>query len=157
MLHREKNQLDFSDRSILKQLQENARKPYRKIAEDLGLSNSFVHQRIRKMESMGVVQGHAAKINGKALGLSTLAYTGITLKEARFSRSIMEALKELPEVESGHYISGKYAILCKIRCRDNEHLHEILYTHIHGIEGVGGTDSFIVFSEGFEKPVFVGE
>lgn len=146
-------QLDYADQEILKKLLEHGRKPYRKIAEELKLSNSLVHQRIRKLEEAGIIAGHTIQLNEEALGLHSLAFTGIVLKEARFSRSIMEALEQIPEVESGHYISGKYAILCKIRCRDNQHLHEVLYTRIHGIEGVGGTDSFICFSEGFEKSV----
>ena len=43
------NQFDFIDQQILIKLRLDARKPYSQIAEVLKVSNSLIHQRIKKL------------------------------------------------------------------------------------------------------------
>ena len=49
--------LDDVDRDILRLLQENARIPHAEIARRVGMVPSAVLERVRKLESRGVVQG----------------------------------------------------------------------------------------------------
>jgi Lrp/AsnC family transcriptional regulator for asnA, asnC and gidA len=44
------SQLDYTDKQILIALKADARKAFSKIADDLKISNSLVHQRIKKNE-----------------------------------------------------------------------------------------------------------
>ena len=44
------SQLDYTDKQILLALKADARKAFSKIADDLKISNSLVHQRIKKMK-----------------------------------------------------------------------------------------------------------
>jgi Lrp/AsnC family transcriptional regulator for asnA, asnC and gidA len=147
-----KNQnIDYLDKEIIQKLSENARIPFSDLAKELNISNSLVHLRVRKLQEAGVITGFSVKLHAKELGFETITYTGIVTKEARYSYSIAEKLKEIPEVIECHWVSGKYALFIKIVAQNNEELRKILYEQVHQIEGVGSTDSFFSFGAAFEK------
>lgn len=152
-------QLDYVDEQILLALKADARKAFSKIAEDLNISNSLVHQRIKKMKEEGVILKSDLILDEKKLGYNTKSYVGIRLREARFAEDVVAALENIPEVTECNYVSGKYAIFVRVYAKDNDHLRTILYNKIHDIEGVGGTESFICFSTNFNRsvPVIAGE
>ena len=153
------SQLDYTDKQILLALKADARKAFSKIADDLKISNSLVHQRIKKMKEDGVIIKADLILDEKKIGYSTKSYVGIRLKEARFADKVVKKLKDIVEVTECNYVSGKYAIFVLVYAKDNDHLRSVLYDQIHEIEGVGGTDSFICFSTNFDRsvPVTLGE
>ena len=143
--------IDFLDREIIQKLSENGRIAFSDLARELNISNSLVHLRVRKLQEFGVITGFSVKLAPKEVGFETITYTGIVTKEAHFSYSIAEKLKQIPEVVECHWVSGNYALFIKIVAANNEELRKILYEQIHQIEGVGSTDSFFSFGSAFEK------
>ena len=147
------SQFDYTDKEILHILRKDARKAYSKIAEDLNISNSLVHQRIKKLTEAGVIKHAEFVLDEKMLGFKTKSYTGIRLREARFAKSVMEALQKIEEIVECNYVSGNYAIFILIFAKDNEHLRKVLYEQVHLINGVAGTDTFICFDTGFKRNI----
>ncbi|AOC96607.1 Regulatory protein AsnC [Flavobacterium anhuiense] len=143
--------IDALDREIIQKLSENGRIAFSDLARELNISNSLVHLRVRKLQESGVITGFSVKLDPKEVGFETITYTGIVTKEAHFSYSIAEKLKQIPEVVECHWVSGNYALFIKIVAANNEELRKILYEQIHQIEGVGSTDSFFSFGSAFEK------
>lgn len=148
-----KSQFDYIDTKILKSLRKDARKAYSKIAEELKVSNSLVHQRIKKLTDTGVIKNTEFVLDEKKLGFKTKSYTGIRLREARFAESVMAEMQKIDEIVECNYVSGNYAIFILIFARDNEHLREVLYEQVHLINGVAGTDTFICFDTGFKRNI----
>ena len=146
-------QIYYIDQEILKILNKDARFPYSEIAKTLGISNSLVHQRVKKMIETGIVESTTVKFHAKSMGFLTKSYTGIRLKEARYAESVMEELKKIEEITECNFVSGNYAIFILIFARDNEDLRRILYQQVHLIEGVAGTDTFISFDTCFERSI----
>ena len=147
------SQLDFTDSEILLALKKNARKAYSKIAEELNISNSMVHQRINKLKDIGLIKNYDIVLDEKLLGYSTKSYIGIGLKSGHFSEHVVTELDKIPEIVECNYVSGNYAIFILLYAKDNDHLRSLLYDKIHMIEGVAGTDTFICFSTNFKKNV----
>ncbi len=145
------DRFDYIDQQILFKLRKDARRAYSQIAEELNISNSLVHQRIRKMKKDGLIKGAEIVIDEKVLGYKTKSYTGIRLREARFAEETMKALRDIEEVVECNYVSGNFALFILIFARDNEHLREILYEQVHQINGVAGTDTFICFDTVFKR------
>lgn len=145
--------IDYVNKKIIQKLSSDGRYAFSELAKELNISNSLVHQRIKKMQEAGIIDGFSVKLNAKAMGYETITYTGIATKEARYSYSIAEQLKAIPEVVECHFVSGKYALFLKIVATNNEEFRKILYEKIHVIEGVGSTDSFISFGSAFEKSI----
>ena len=57
-----KTTLDATDRKILRFLIKNARMPYLEIARECGISGAAIHQRIKKLEDMGINEGDTVSI-----------------------------------------------------------------------------------------------
>lgn len=149
------NQFDYIDKQILSKLQSDARKAYSQIAEELNVSNSLIHQRIKKLTETGIIKNAEFIFDEKKLGFKTKSYTGIRLREARFAKSVMEELTKIEEIVECNYVSGNYAIFILIFAKDNEHLREVLYEQVHLINGVAGTDTFICFDTGFKRNILI--
>ena len=49
--------IDEIDRKILQIITQNARKPFKDVAEQVGISRAAVHQRVQKMFDNGVITG----------------------------------------------------------------------------------------------------
>jgi len=145
--------IDYINKKIINRLKIDGRFPFSEIAKELKISNSLVHQRVKKLQESGIIEGFSVKLNAKEIGYETVTYTGIATKEARFAYSIAEALKEIPEVIECHFVSGKYALFLKIVALNNEEFRKVLYDKIHYIEGVGSTDSFISFGSVIDKNI----
>jgi Lrp/AsnC family transcriptional regulator, regulator for asnA, asnC and gidA len=136
-------EIDGIDKEILRNLMEDARKPILQIANKVGISGAAIHQRLKKLEQIGVISGSKIMINPKILGYNTMAFIGIYLDKAARNLEAVAALKKIPEVIECHYTTGNWSVLIKIICKDNEHLMGLLNTKIQAIEGVSRTETFI--------------
>lgn len=145
--------LDQTDKSILKLLSVDGRKPYAEIAKSLKISNTMVHQRISKMKQRSYLKGMAIALDERKMGYEWSAFTGIVLKEDSDSRVIIAALEKIPEVLECYYITGKYTLYIRIVARNSEHMRKVLYEKIDHIPGVLKTESLIDFGTAFKRGV----
>jgi len=135
--------LDGIDKQILDHLVENARTPILEIARKIGASGASVHQRVRKMEEIGVISGSYIKINREKLGYSTRAFVGIFLEKATHHTETVAMLEEMPEVTSCYYTTGNWSLLVQLNCKDNNHLSCLLSEKIQNLNGVLRTETYI--------------
>jgi Lrp/AsnC family transcriptional regulator for asnA, asnC and gidA len=145
--------IDGIDKIILKHLMENARTPILGIAREIGISGAAIHQRLRKLEAVGLIAGSKFIINPKVLGFKTLAFVGIFLDAASKYSAAIKRLKEIPEVIESHYTTGNYAVFIKILCKDNEHLMKLLNQEIQSIKGVARTETFISLDQHIDRQI----
>jgi Lrp/AsnC family transcriptional regulator for asnA, asnC and gidA len=147
--------LDEMDQKILFHLVCNARTPFLEIARECGVSGAVVHQRVKKMEDAGVIVGSQFIIKPDVLGYNVCAFIGIQLTEPGKYNEIASKLTNVPEVVECHYVTGEYAVLVKIFCRDNNHLLSTLAEKIHIIQGIEKTHTFLSLDRAFERQVYV--
>lgn len=67
----------------------------------------------------------------------------------------MAHLKKIPEVVECHFVTGKYALLVKIYCFDNDHLMEILLNTVQKIPYILATETMIALDEAIDRQVWV--
>ncbi len=151
----EKVNIDGIDKTILNHLMEDARKPILEIARNLGISGAAIHQRLRKLEKAGLIEGSKLVINPRVLGYTTLAFVGVYLDKAVSNPQAVKKLREIPEVLECHYTTGNWSIFLKILCRDNEHLMNVLNKNIQAIEGVSRTETFISLDQQIQRQIKV--
>ena len=152
-----KYQIYGVDQKILSFLIKNARMPFLEIARECGISGAAIHQRVRKMERMGIITGSRLIVKPQALGLNVCAFVGVMLSETNKYREVIDALMLIPVVVECHFVTGKYSLLLKLYCRDHEHLMHILVHTIQGITNIKGTDTMISLDEAIERQVRVEE
>jgi Lrp/AsnC family leucine-responsive transcriptional regulator len=124
--------IDAHDIEILNILQQNARTSNAEIARRLGMAPSAILERIRKLESRGVIAGYEARIDPMALDLGLLAFVAVRSDEATGETDLGARLAELPEVQEVHHIAGEDCFLVKVRTADARSLGRLLR------EGIGG-------------------
>lgn len=146
-------EIDGIDKEILRYLMEDARKPILQIANKIGISGTAIHQRLKKLETSGVISGSKFIINPKILGYNTMAFIGVYLDKASRNAEAVKDFRKIPEVLECHYTTGNWSVLIKIICRDNEHLMHLLNTKIQAIEGVSRTETFISLDQQIDRQI----
>lgn len=147
--------IDEIDRRILSYLVNNARMPFLEIARECNISGAAVHQRVKKMESNGIISGSRMVIKPGAIGLNVCAFISVCLSEDNKYPDVVAALKHVPEIVECHFITGKAALFLKVYCFDNEHLLDILINTIQRIPYVQSTDTMISLDQSFEREIWV--
>lgn len=144
--------IDDIDAEILTLLQENARISQAEVARAVGLAPSAVLERIRKLESRGVIKGYAALVDPCALDQPMLAFIAVRSEQAPGDDSVAHALAQCPEVLELHHVAGDDCYLLKVRARDAEHIGQLLRHRFGRIPGVRSTRTTIVLETVKETP-----
>ena len=148
-------QIDGIDKILLNELMIDARISINLLSKQVGISGAAVHQRLKKLEKSGLIQGSQITINPKRLGYTTLAFVGIYLDKAMSNPSAVAQLKKINEVLECHYTTGDWSVLVKILCKDNEHLMNLLNNQIQKIEGISRTETFISLDQQIARQIKV--
>lgn len=135
---------DEVDGRILGFLQDNARETQADIARAVGLAPSAVLERIRKLETRGVIKGYTALLDPKATGQGMLAFVSVRSEEGPGDDSVARQLAAFAEVLEVHHVAGEDCYLVKVRTKDAEQLGVFLRTRIGRIPGVRSTRTTIV-------------
>jgi len=145
--------LDAFDNRIIEELTFDARIPFASLAKKLKVSNTFIHQRIKKLKAAGIIKKATFQLDPWKMGYKTSAYTQIMLENAKHHRAVEEKLKEIPEIVECVNISGRYALIVRIFAVDNRHLRDVIYERIQPIKGVEGTNTTISFETAFVRNI----
>jgi Lrp/AsnC family transcriptional regulator for asnA, asnC and gidA len=150
-----KTNLDSTDRKILRFLIKNARTPFLEIARECGISGAAIHQRIKKLEDMGVIQGSRMVVEPKLLGFDVCAFISIRVSDITRQQDTVAELKKIPEIVECHYITGDYNLMVKLYCLDNEHLMRTIFDKILVVQGVSSTQTYMSLNEPFCREIHV--
>ena len=101
-----KYQIDDIDRKILSYLVKNARVPFLEIARECGISGAAIHQRVKKMEDAGIIEGSRFIVKPRALGFKICAFIGVILDNASQYKKVVKEIEKIPEVIECHFITG---------------------------------------------------
>ena len=130
--------IDDTDAQILTILQKDARTSNAAIAREVGMAPSAVLERIKKLQTKGVIAGYEARLSPKTIGLDLLAFVSVETDEVGGDMDTGQRLAGLPEVQEVHLI--------KVRVKSAEALGDLLRTKVGSIEGVRRTRSTIVMN-----------
>jgi len=106
---------DSIDIQILNILQEDGKVTNADLARRVGMAPSGVLERVRKLESRGVILGFAARLDPKALGLGLSTFIQVKTTDSVGGTDIGRLLAAIPEVQEVHWIAGEYNYLVKAR------------------------------------------
>jgi len=118
--------MDNIDRKILNIIQKNAKTSNAEIARRIGMAPSGILERIKKLESSGLIQSYEARINHKMLGLALTTFILLDTDEHLGNTGIGTKLAKIPELQEVHSVTGEYSYLVKARVKDSDHHNELL-------------------------------
>ena len=129
-----KMDIDDIDLEILSLLVKNSRMPFSQIAKKLGLGESTVYTRVKKLSRIGVLKGFTADIDLSKVGLLTEAIIEIKPQPGSM-RVILDSLIRRKNVIEVDEISGDFPIHVRIVARDNRELCKRI-DELYSISGV---------------------
>ncbi|TCW47565.1 Lrp/AsnC family leucine-responsive transcriptional regulator [Bacillus thuringiensis] len=141
---------DQMDLKILEVLTRDPRISMRELAKKVNLSAPSVAERVRNMESHGIIEGYTTKINYKKLGFTIEAIINITVKNGNYER-FKTHIKNYAMVDFCYRISGQSCYMAKIVVRSLEEIEEF----IDSISELAHTVTYVVFSEVNTIPKFL--
>jgi DNA-binding Lrp family transcriptional regulator len=136
--------LDQLDIKILVELQDDARKSLREIAEKLGVAEGTVYNRINKMRRMGVIERFIPVIDHQKLGFNLIAVIGVTAEGGYLVEIEKEIAKE-PNVTALYDVTGEFDMMLVAKFRDRETLNSFV-KKVAGMEHVVKTYTMIVLN-----------
>ena len=141
--------LDKTDRHILQLLQADARLTIQEIGQQINLSKTPVHERIKRLEREGIITQYVTLIDKKRVGNGLTVYSQVTLdKQTRDTFVDFDAaIRELPEVLECSRVSGTFDYLLKIVSRDMETYNRFYQEQLSVIPGALHISSFFVMAE----------
>lgn len=142
--------LDSLDKKILKLIAEDARIPFLEVARSCNVSGAAIHQRIQKLNSLGVLKGSKFIIDPEKIGYETCAYMGLNLKNPEKFDEVVDELKKVPEVVECHYTTGDYDMFIKIYATNNHHLLNIIHDRLQPL-GPSRSETIISFNSAFSR------
>jgi Lrp/AsnC family leucine-responsive transcriptional regulator len=146
----QKDRLSASDLRILAVLQRDGRASYAEIGAAAGMSAPSAHERVKRLESRGIIRGFAALVDAGAVGFGVLAFSRIRQAPGTTTTDLTADFAAIPEVEDCHHVAGEADYLLKIRATDTLDLERVMQ-RVQAIRHVYTTETEVVFSTAFER------
>jgi Lrp/AsnC family leucine-responsive transcriptional regulator len=124
--------LDNVDLKILSLLEKDARLSNAALADAVGLTASSVHERVKKLESRGVIKGYVAVVDPAAVGRQILAFIRLTVGTTRGTgyqdakQGVDEICRDNPDILECHHVAGEDCYVLKVRTDSPQGLEALL-------------------------------
>jgi len=142
--------LDQIDLKILFILQNNGRKRLADIADEVALSAPAVMERVKKLESSGVIKGYQALLDSKKVGKDVTAFIGVSIGNQRDIDQFAIQVLRYRDVLECHHVTGDESFILKVKSANTGSLEKLL-GQIRSVAGVTRTVTKIVLSTAKES------
>ena len=138
--------LDSKDLAILNLLQQNARATVKEIAEQVHLSTTPVHERIKRMEANGVIKQYATLVDHTKVkkGLMVICYVSLKEHNKIAGVKFIKAIQAMNEVIECYNISGEFDFMLKVVEEDMNAYYNFHVNKLSQIENMGHVQSVFV-------------
>lgn len=141
--------LDETDKKILELLQKDAQITLKDMANQINLSLTPVHDRVKRLEKEGYIEQYVALLNKKKVGNHLIVHCQVTLVKQTIdlSDAFNQAILQLPEVVECSFVSGSFDYFLKVVLPDMESYHNFHQKKLSILPQVALINSFFVIRE----------
>jgi Lrp/AsnC family transcriptional regulator, leucine-responsive regulatory protein len=139
--------MDKTDREIIRLLQADGRMSHEQISKEINLSRPAVHDRIRRLETAGVIRGYSAQVDWDALGLSlgTLLFVRTAGSSKPVAQEILKLSSDDAFIQECHRTAGTWCLMVQIRSASTTAFQRLL-DELNAIPGVQNTMTMMALS-----------
>lgn len=140
--------LDNIDRKILKILQSDGRITNAQLSKEVGLSPAPTLERVKKLESSGIIDSYHAYLEPSKIGLGVSTFVLVSLKGhnkeniSEFTKSI----KDIEEIIECHHITGSGDFILKVVAKDIASYQKLMLERVTEIPVVDNLQSMVILS-----------
>ena len=141
--------LDETDRKILRILQRNSDLTIKELAAKLHLSTSPTFERQKRLERDGYIERYMAVVNPHKVGNGIMVLCNIRLKQhsQELIQEFMNVVQNLEEITECYNTSGDYDFLIKVYERDMKSYQQFMLNTLGTIDCIGSLHSIFVIDE----------
>ena len=130
--------MSSAENRLLRELQIDSSRSIAELAHWVGMSSSAAHRKMRSFEEDGTIEGYAARLSPRKLGLRMQVFVEIRL--ANQGQEAMDRFEEaalgFEEILSCHLLSGDADYMLRIAARDLDHFDYIHRKALAKLPGV---------------------
>lgn len=142
--------MDSTNRKIVALLRENARRSFKDIGRNVGLSAPAVKRRVDRLEDEGVIRGYTAVIDPHAFGWHAEAFVDLYCEGGMSGEAVKRVVETEPRVASAHTVAGEASAMLHVMAEDTKDL-ELALERIRNTEGISRTVTEVVLSTLFQR------
>jgi Lrp/AsnC family transcriptional regulator, leucine-responsive regulatory protein len=141
--------LDRIDRQLLTLLQRNNRRRLRDLATELEISAPTCLRRMRRLEALGVIRGHAALLDAARVGFGVTAFVEVSLVNASGAeqRAFERRMQRCAEVVQCSEIAGEVDYILTVIAKDLPAFGEFTRAYLADDSRVRAYRSLLVLRE----------
>lgn len=113
------------ERKIIRALNKDARKSFRKIAKEIGSSAPVVINKIKKLEEVGAIKGYVPIIDPEYFGYSLLAVIAIRISHGKLIETQKKIAKD-PHIFAIYDVTGEWDSLALGRFKSRDDLNKFV-------------------------------
>ena len=149
------HKLDQIDRNVLEILQANAKITNAQLSKEIGLSPAPTLERVKKLETSGIIQSYHAQLSREKIGLGVTTFVMVTLvgHKKDTTMSFVDRVNEIPEIIECHHITGSGDFLLKVISKDISTYQALMLDVINEIDEVANTQTMVIMSTFKESKV----
>jgi Lrp/AsnC family leucine-responsive transcriptional regulator len=141
--------MEALERKILAILANDSERSLQDIANELGIPSSTLHQKIKKLETRGLILGYQARLDLRAVGLRTTSFVFLTPIDPAAPDNVAELLAPIAEIEGCWSVAGPHSYIIKVNVCEPADLESLL-AKIRSAANVR-TETTVVLSTPFEN------
>ena len=144
-----KNELDRTDRAILRALQRDASVSNVALAAKVNLSAPACLRRVERLKSMGLIKGVVALLDPAALDCGTLVMIGVVLDRStpESFADFEKAVQKVSGCLECHVVTGEFDYFMLVRTRDNDSYNRLHAEQLLYLPGVRQIRTFMVLKQ----------
>lgn len=140
------NKLDDVDQQIISLLKKNAKLSIKEISQTIGLSTTPVFERIKKLETSGIIEKYVAIINEKKLSNSMYVFCSVSLDVQKINEIeiFKKEIEKIPEVLECYLMGGANDFLLKVKVQNLDDYHKFASGKLAALDNVNQIKSTFV-------------
>jgi Lrp/AsnC family leucine-responsive transcriptional regulator len=117
--------MDTLDLKILASLDADTRRPYADLARELDVSQPTIADRVRRLESRGVLRGTMLCVDYARLGFTVTAFVRLRTTPSH-RQGLVEVAREISQIIEMHQVTGEDCMIARVVARSVDELGSIL-------------------------------
>ncbi len=137
--------LDEKDFAIIEELKKNSRLSEKNIAKRTNIPMTTVHNRIKKLRELGIIEAYTIRLNHKKLGMSITAYVLLKTMPGVDQKEMLLKISKMPNIREVAMITGEFDLLFKVKVNSMEELNKTVVQTLRKEKTVGETRTMISY------------
>ena len=138
-------EIDNISWAILDELKKNSKLSEQKISRKTGIPMTTVHNRIKKLRELGIIETYTLRLNYSKLGRPITAFVLLKTIHGADQKELLMQISKIPNVYEVAMVTGEFDLLFKARIASLEELNKIVVQGLRKQKNVGETVTMVCY------------